>query len=839
MALALPIDPHIPEILKKVSTHSTVIIKAPPGTGKSTRVPLALSRQSAKKILVLEPRRLAAKILAQFVSAEINEPVGQTVGYQFRNESKLSEKTRLQFVTEGLLLRYMISDPTLKGVGVVILDEFHERHIHTDIALLTLTRLQQTTRPDLKLVIMSATLSTEKLENYLKGTAILHEVSMPANTVTLRYLQAEKKTSRPKFLEDKVLEAIASFETNSKEEGHILVFLPGMAEIRRAENHLESRLQKNRYLILPLHGSLPSADQDRVFQKSDKTKIILSTNIAESSLTIPGVNRVIDAGLEKKLYYSWWSGSPELVTENISQASAIQRAGRAGRERAGEVIRLYTKSDYETFKPFSPPEITRSDLSHVILELLSLGFEQPDKINWMDAPPEKALASAIETLLLLEAIINTQTGFKMTAIGYECVKAPVHPRLARVLIEAHSLGIGAEASRLCAWLDRKTNSRTDILESSLNDTGVFKTDFELKKLASTLEHLYKNGKAATNPKEALVLSLLKGFPDHVGKIKNSDKKDETALLLAKGGRAWAKQELLTPPHEYYLVLETIESVTTKNTTDNLKATQIIPIAEELLLSVGSFPLKEETTLTWNEARGKAERKSSLLYGQIELESSVGQTDKLNEAEKKSLASLVLSQGLKLEKRSIHDFIEAARLKGFDHESLETDLARLILLKKHHPSLFEKSDLNKMDDDFGNYLEKIFEDQWDLNLLKTEGAFLEKNLSRLDYQARTQLEKELPSFIVSDFVNPKTGKKRKIKITYKISQDPWCESFLQDFIGIKQTPKILSGKVPLTIKLWAPNKRPIQVTSDLKSFWEKTYPELKPQLSRRYPRQVWP
>ncbi len=391
--LSLPIDPHLPLIAKKLQESGCLVLKASPGSGKTTRVaPFLLnSLPPGKEILVLEPRRLAAKLAARRVAEERREKVGGVIGYQFRFENVSSKETRLRFLTEGMLMRRLIRDRTLDGVAIVILDEFHERHLHGDVALSYLRSLQASGRPDLKLVVMSATLDTEALLRYL-GNCPLVEVEGRPFDVATHYRPSENK-----FLEISVRDAV---KTAFQEwpEGDCLVFLPGMADIRRAESALSDLARINHWDLFPLHGELSKGEQDRALLPGRNRKIILATNVAETSLTIEGIRIVIDSGLHRQASYSWWSGVPSLRTRPISRASSIQRAGRAGRTASGTCYRLYSRADFDGRAPFETPEIQRADLCQTLLELKELGVQSLTQFPWFDPPPAGAMESAEATL---------------------------------------------------------------------------------------------------------------------------------------------------------------------------------------------------------------------------------------------------------------------------------------------------------------------------------------------------------------------------------------------------------------------------------------------------------
>jgi len=388
---ALPIDPLLPEIIERLSGHCNLVLEAPPGAGKTTRLPPALLRAGLGSVVVLEPRRLAARLAARRVAFEMGESVGETVGYQVRFEEAAGPNTRLKFVTEGVLTRRLLSDPRLEGVGVVVLDEFHERHMEGDLALALLRRLQQTHRPDLRLVVMSATLQAAPVAQFLSGCPSLRSEGRQY-PLDVRY--TPESALAP---EQRVAAALESLLREGL-DGDVLVFLPGAAEIRRTAAAVRAAAERARLLVLPLHGDLSPQEQDRVLEPADRRKVILSTNVAESSVTIEGITAVIDSGLARVASHSPWSGLPVLTVSRVSKSSANQRAGRAGRTAPGRVIRLYPLEDFLRRPDQESPEIVRAELSQALLELRVMGVEGFQDLAWLDPPPAAHVEGAGELL---------------------------------------------------------------------------------------------------------------------------------------------------------------------------------------------------------------------------------------------------------------------------------------------------------------------------------------------------------------------------------------------------------------------------------------------------------
>src|SRR5512145_1205510 len=445
----LPIDPLLPEIVAALRAAPSLVIEAPPGAGKTTRVPAALLAGRVvgdKEIVVLEPRRLAARLAARRVADELGEKAGETAGYQVRFEDVTSPRTRIRFVTEGLLTRQLLSAPTLPSVGAVLLDEFHERHLQGDLALALLRRLQRTGRPDLRLVAMSATLDAAPVAAYLGAPSLRSEGRR--FEVAVEHLSPEE-AARDARLDDLVARAVRRLHREGT-DGDVLVFLPGAAEIRRSREALADWAERAGVDLLPLHGDLPPEEQDRAVAPGPRRKVILSTNVAETSVTIEGVVAVVDSGLARVASHSPWSGLPRLEVRKVSRASAAQRAGRAGRTRPGRALRLYTRHDHDSRPEFDLPEVAREDLCEPFLALAALGALEG--FPWFEPPPPAAAAAARALLERLGAVDARGT---VTDLGRRMLRFPLHPRLGRLVCEAEARGAGEAGALLAAILGER------------------------------------------------------------------------------------------------------------------------------------------------------------------------------------------------------------------------------------------------------------------------------------------------------------------------------------------------------------------------------------------------
>ncbi len=569
--MRLPIDDVLPQIVAALDAGPNLVIEAPPGAGKTTRVPVALLARSGG-VLVLEPRRLAARLAARRVASELGERLGETVGYQVRFEDVSGPRTRLRYLTEGVLTRRLLSDPELAGVGTVILDEFHERHLETDLALALLRRLQRGSRPDLRIVVMSATLDAAPV------AAFLGECPVVRSEGKLFELTVEYTPHSAAPLEQQVAEAL---ERLPEGRGDVLVFLPGAAEIRRSMRAVEPWAARAGALVLPLYGDLPPAEQDRAVGPTDgRRKIILSTNVAESSVTIEGVTAVIDSGLARVAADSPWTGLPSVEVRRVSQASATQRAGRAGRTAAGHVIRLYTADEFHRRAAADVPEILRRELSQMVLHLRAMGVLD---VAWLDAPPAAAWEAA--NALLDQLGVTT-----------EMAELPLPPRLAKLVVEAKHRGIPEKGCAVAAVLSAGERGSSDLL-ALIEGTWHGQTQRVYDQLRKRV-----GGRDRTRDDAALLRSVLAAFPDRVARHRR-----EGELLLSGGGSA----KLPGCRWEFLVAVDIEERREHGAPLVRLAA----PIEPEWLLD----RVEERVRLEWNREKERVEEVSALVYDQLVIE----------------------------------------------------------------------------------------------------------------------------------------------------------------------------------------------------------------------------
>ena len=765
---ALPVDAILPEVLASLERIPNLVVEAPPGAGKTTRVPPAVLGVVRGGVVVLEPRRIAARMSARRVAAEMGEEVGGTVGYQVRFEDKTGPRTRLRFVTEGILTRRFLSDPMLKGIDAVVLDEFHERHIEGDLALALLKRLQRL-RPDLRIIVMSATLDVAPIAHYLDGCPILRSEGR-IFPLTVRHLPY---SAAP--LHRQVSSAVRLLKAEQA-SGNILTFLPGIAEIRRAARECEAIARQAGLVVLPLHGDLSPAEQDLAVLPSAQRKLILATNVAESSVTVDGVTSVIDSGLARKSAYSPWTGLPTLEISRVSKASATQRAGRAARTTPGQVLRLYSEEDFSLRPAHDLPEIQRADLTQLLLSLRAMKIAHLDDLNWLDAPSQDAVQVAES---LLDRIGATD------AMVQRLVQLPLHPRLARVIVEAVDRGIGHDGCRAAAMLSLAQRSEKNDLLGALD----VPPDAQLRELTSQLVRMARAPKQAAANDDELLLSLLAGFPDRVARRRAGNQ-----ILLASGVSAELTGQAAAS--EFLLAIDAEDRKESPLPLIRLTAR----VEPEWLLELFPDRIEETLALEWNPASERVEQVRSLRYDRLVLEESRGNAPASEAAE--FLARKVLEVG-------VDRFVD---VEAFDQ--LRTRLAFAGL----------------SDASVTQTVEELCVGCHSLNDFREAAKMF---LPLLEQKTDTRRLAELAPASV------RLPNGKSTKVHYDQGRPPWIASRLQDFFGMKEAPRIGPERTPLVVHLLAPNYRAVQMTNDLAGFWERLYPQVRRELMRRYPRHSWP
>jgi len=779
---ALPVDAVLPELLGALRAHSAVVLEAPAGAGKTTRVPPALLDQVQGEIVVLEPRRIAARMAARRVAQELGDP--DLVGWQVRFEQSGTPRTRLWYVTEGILARRMLSDPQLRDVGAVVLDEFHERHLPGDLALALAQRLL----PGIKLVVMSATLEAAPLARHLGAPVIRSE----GRRFPVEIEHVERADERR--LEQQVAAAVRRL-TLPGSTGDVLVFLPGAAEIRRAAEACAELARHRDLLLTPLHGDLSAAEQDRALAPASRRKAILSTNVAETSVTVPGVTCVVDSGLARIASHSPWSGLPMLNVARISRASAAQRAGRAGRLGPGRTLRLYTRHDFDSRPEHHAPEIERLDLAGLLLELRAASLD-PGSLPWLDPPPAAALQVAADLLRRIGAL---DARGDATELGRACAKLPLHPRLARLAVEAARRGYREDGCTAAALLNER-DARGDPTLAPTGSSDVLdllerrRPPRAEQARAQLLRLAPPDGPRSGTRDEAILISVLAGFPDRVAKRRGAD------LLLASGGAAQLSTESAVRDAGLLVAVEAEERRTGNRARVLVRVASAIE--PEWLLDLQPQALREQTDLVWEPARERVEVVSRLLYDQLTLE----ETRRLPRPDESEAAARILLDHA----GAIPDPDALARLR-----------ARVAIVSRHCP----ESGIEALSD---ATLRARLEEA-------ARGVTSLRELHEADLLS-SLTPADLDRFAPDQVVLPGG---RKLRIEYAEGQPPSVRSRLQDFFGLQRGPSICNGRVPLTLHLLAPNGRAQQVTQDLAGFWQRHYPAIRRELMRKYPKHAWP
>ncbi len=802
----LPVADVIPEVQQKLLEQNTLIVQAPPGAGKSTLLPLALLEEvwlSGKKILMLEPRRLAAKSIAQRMSQMLGEPVGETVGYRVRFETKVSANTKIEVLTEGILTRMIHSDNSLEGVGLIIFDEFHERSIHADVAMALTRETQQVLRDDLKLMVMSATLDMPKLSAMLNAEVVLSEGRQ--YPVQVLYAGDSDEYMIPELTARTVQNAV------NHQEGDVLVFLPGQGEIRKCEEILRKSLKDFR--IHPLYGQLPYNKQQQAIlpDKNGQRKVVLATSIAETSLTIQGIKIVVDSGYGRTQKFDPNSGLSRLETIQISKDSADQRAGRAGRLSEGVCYRMWSSVTQSRLQEHRVPEIEEADLASLVLDLAQWGVVDVNQMAWLSPPPKGHLAQASDVLHDLGAL---EKG-KLTEHGKAVHKLPCHPRIAHMLLMAEEDDMLALATDIAALLEERDplpkeagidiNLRIEALRRFRKEQAGPSRLRQIEKIASQYRKLFdiEVDNSSVDDYETGFL-LAQGFPERIACARPGN---NAQFQLANGKIAQAS-------HKDDLAHESWLAVANVNAREGMGR---IFLASALNPQDLQPLVKDQEVITWDTRSGGLIASHDLRIGNIILKSTP-----LPDPDEDHLVEAICDAVKR----------EGERLLNFD-ESFEQLFNRVSSLRKWNPDqnwpdFSKESLLVTCEDWLFPYLSgvKTPEHLKKLNIAEILTHSLEYEQQEL-LQSLTPLKIEVPSG-------------SQIKVNYQpFGAQPILAVRLQECFGLEDTPKLNDGKVGVLMHLLSPGFKPVQVTSDLKSFWENTYFEVKKELKRRYPKHSWP
>jgi ATP-dependent helicase HrpB len=854
--LRLPIDAVLSEITNHLRSSRNLVLVAPPGAGKTTRVPPAilaakLLSTDHPNLVMLQPRRVAARTVAERIADENGWELGREVGYHVRFDRKVGPSTRLRVLTEGILTRQLLDDPFLEGIGAVLLDEFHERSLFTDVAIALLKEVQQTVRPDLILVVMSATLEAEPVSRYLGDCPIVRAQGR-THPVDIFY----EPDNSP--LPQRVAAAVQRVVDHT-DAGDVLAFLPGAEEIRRAMSALSHR---DDLLVLPLYGALTPAEQNLALRPAPKQKVILATNIAETSLTIDGVRTVVDTGLARVASYDVDRGMDRLDLQRISNASATQRAGRAGRTAPGRCVRLWAGN--EKLEPFDLPEIRRVDLAGTVLSLHAWGKPVVRDFGWYEAPEEETILAAEELLLMLGALrensrnetskprmkdegrnSNEETKtYSITLLGKQLAGIPAHPRLARLLVSAAELRLLHEGASLAALMAEKdivlpgrgpaVASSSDLIyrlglldeaersrfAPSLFDRGVDAS--AARQTCRTRDELLRIGKHLTEPgvagpvrgvtprlslEENLLRLPLNAYPDRVCKRRDSD---HNAAAMVGGGGVRLAHESTVKQGDYFLAIDARHDPRSATRESLVRIASVIDVA--WLAELFPASVRREIGVEFDPQKQRVFGFVRTWYRDLLLE------DDRNAAVDAAKAGDALAAALRPKAREIFLADEASG----------NLLTRVAILRQHMP---EHPWPTFSDDDLGDALAEHCAGKRSVEELKRESL---SNVlrHRLVYPLDRLLEEHAPESITVPTGNA-------IRLEYSANQPPVLAVRLQELFGWTETPRVAGGRVRVRLHLLGPNYRPVQVTDDLRNFWATTYFQVRKDLRARYPKHSWP
>jgi len=876
-----------------------VLVQAPTGSGKSTQIPKILLKHgfadvanngeaggpSGGQIVVLQPRRLPTRMLAKRVAAELGTALGETVGYQIRLESRTSAETRIRFVTEGVLLRQMLGDPTLRGVSAIIFDEFHERHLYGDITLARALQIQRSTRPDLRLIVMSATLDTATLETYLAPCRVLTSAgrSFP---VEIDYLPRPVNfDTEPvwevaaRVLEEAVSERASDERAppprlmhSSPQDGDVLIFMPGAYEIGRTVQAIGARRVFRDFECLPLHGDLPAAEQDRAVERSagdgpasDKCvslggarrKIIVSTNVAETSLTIEGVTLVIDSGLARVARYDPHRGINTLLVEKIAISSADQRAGRAGRTAPGRCVRLWTQREHERRAPQELPEVKRLDLAEVVLTLKASGIEDVAAFPWIEPPNPAALARAEQLLEDLAAVARAEASAsphsQITEIGQRMLRFPLHPRYARMLLEAEKRGCVREVALMAALTQGRSfllknvpksveaererllgeghTSDFLLLMRAWEATAEARFDVEfcrslgihaqaarqvgpvLQQFLSTAEREGLDVRSHAVPEAELRKCVLAGFSDQVARRFDIG---TLRCELVHGRRGLLSRESVCQQAPLLVVAEITEIG------GHGEVATLLGLATEIeetwLEELFPNDYAATTGVVYDEAAKRVVARRERRFRDLVLEARVS-GDEVPPSEAAALLAREVLAG-------------RIKLKHWD-ETVEQWIVRVNRLAEWFPEL-ELSPIGEADR--ATLIEQLCYGETSARAVR-EKPVMPVLREWLSAEQLAALDLYLPERLVMGNAR-QGGRGARARLRYLPEGPPILSARIQELYGVEGKFTLGQGRVPVRIEVLAPNQRPIQVTDDLTLFWREQYPKIRAELSRRYPRHEW-
>ena len=840
---SLPIWEIHSQIVDSLRTGNRLILSAPTGSGKTTQVPQMLLQAGLLgegQVVILQPRRLAARLLAARVAQELGVKLGREVGYQIRFENVTSPETKIRFVTEGVLLRQMIDDPQLKGVSILLFDEFHERHLYGDITLARALDVQESSRPDLRLAVMSATLDADLLAQYLKPRVLTSEGrTFP---VEIKYA-ADPSYNDKRPIWEQAADAFSRY-VNSGGQGDVLVFMPGGFEISQTIEAIRHTDEAKGFILLPLHGELPPNDQDAAVARYPQRKVVVSTNVAETSLTIDGIRLVIDSGLARIPRFDANRGINTLLVERISQSSADQRAGRAGRTAPGVCMRLWSRDEHAHRPPQELPEIKRLDLAEVVLTLKAAGIENLRKFRWLEPPDEQSLAHAEELLADLGALDKNGS---ITPIGRKMLAFPLHPRYARMLLAAQEYGCVYQAALVAAL----TQGRDLLLRNVGRDTNQLREDLLGEKASSDFWILMRAWTYAS--KNQFRMDACRKLGIHAVTARQVGPLFDHFLRIAKKeGLEVEPREVKDEALQKCVLIGFSDRVAHRLDQGTLRCELVHNrrgvLARESVVQHAPLFVAAEV----REVEGKDEEVRTILSLATAIEADwlrelfpediQGELKIQFDSTQKRVVAAELSRfrGLALSAKRVEpppadaaarllaDEVAAGNLvlKEWDH-TVEQWILRLNLLSKWCPEL-ELPPIT--DDDRRHLIEQV-----------CHGAIGYKDIKDRDVRPvvqswLSQSQRELLDKHAPERLSLPNG--RTPKVSYEASNPPHIAMRIQELYDVTQTPKIALGRVPVLVHILTPGMKPVQVTQDLANFWREHYPRIKSELQRRYPKHEW-
>jgi len=840
-AVTLPIEAALPELRRALAEHRNVVLQAPPGAGKSTGVPLALLNERWRgdaRIVMLEPRRIAARAVATRMAQTLGEPVGRTVGYRTRLETKVSKDTRIEVVTEGILTRWLQRDPTLEGVALVIFDEFHERSLHADLGLALSLDAQETIREDLRLLVMSATLDGEAVAKLL-GNAPIVTAEGRAFPVTTHYRERlDQRGSRPQYEDMAQVVARTILRAIDDEEGDVLAFLPGQGEIRRTQRFLEEASLPAGVRVLPLFGELSPQEQDAAIQpsRSGERKIVLATNIAETSLTIEGVRIVVDSGQERRSRFDPATGMSRLELGNISRASADQRRGRAGRVQAGVCYRLWSEVEHAALPAQTAPEILIADLAPLALELANWGIADPSALRWLDPPPAATFAQARDLLRSLDAIAADG---RVTEHGRALARMATHPRLAHMIVKGAELGLQTTALEIAAVLGERDLLRTQGRDRNVDlrfrvealrgerslpagvtvDAGAKQRALRsIELLSRQLEQSLAEAPARRNAPASIATDTKLGDFD-VGRLLALAYPDRIAQSRGSGGRYLLSsgRGAQLPPAQSLAQAEFLVVADLDAGEREAMIRLAAPLSRELLEGDFAAHIEHRERFEWDSREQSVVAQDERWLGALKLHER-----RIDRPDPARMLDAMLT-GIRELGLSALPWTKPAR-------ALQ---ARLMFAKRFDerapapwPDVSDAALLEHLEDWLAPWLTDMSRREH-LARLDLHAVLM----SLLDWNAQQRLETIAPTHLL-------VPSGSRIPVDYT-DETPTVAVRLQEVFGMRETPTVAEGRVPLTLQLLSPAHRPVQVTRDLESFWARGYLDVKKELKGRYPKHYWP